>query len=168
VSVGVAVGISVGVLVGVFVGASVGVWVAVGRSVGVLVGVSVGVSVGVLVAVLVGTFVGVCVAVGVSVGTVVGVEVAVGVDVGGLEPYSKAPISNPAPCGRLTPRWSASGPAGAASTAGLLATSAWVRVGPPLSANGARMAERGWLGTISLPEGVNPLVPEFPSWPIRL
>ena len=96
VAVGVAVLVVVGV--GVSVGVAVGVLVAVGVSVGVAVGV--GVSVGVLVAV------GVRVAVGVGVAVKVRVGVAVEVGVGVLVTWSSyAPMSQAAPCGRVTPRW---------------------------------------------------------------
>src|SRR5690606_7482973 len=79
------------------------VFVTIGR---VVVAVGVGVSVGVSV----GVADGVALGVGVSVGVFVAVGSAVGVPVGvgGLEPNSKAPMSNCAPCGRGAPRWSVS------------------------------------------------------------
>jgi hypothetical protein len=49
---------------------------------------------------------------------------------------SYAPMSQAAPCGRATPRWSAPEQAPAASMAGLPARSARVGVSPPLSASG--------------------------------
>src|SRR6478609_8644894 len=66
-------------------------------------------------------------------------EVLVGVDVLGDRPYSYAPISQFAPCGRETPRWSvdeqvALSPVLMANEPG---SSAMLRVGPPLSASGA-------------------------------
>ena len=60
---------------------------------------------------------------------------------GGLLIHSSsyAPMSQLAPCGRVTPRWSVVGQSAAfaASIAGLPGSRAWVWVGPPLSASGA-------------------------------
>src|SRR5215208_8131018 len=54
---------------------------------------------------------------------------------------AKAPMSQAAPCGRLTPRWSVAGggQATAASIAALGRCKAWVSVGPPLAASGPRL-----------------------------
>src|SRR6266540_447678 len=96
---------------------------------------------GVGVGVLVGVFVGVAVATGVSIGVLVGV--LVGVTVGGVESTSTsyAPISQAAPCGRVTPRWSVAGQPVfvPASMAGEPASRAWVCVKPPLFARGPRL-----------------------------
>src|SRR5215216_4009438 len=64
--------------------------------------------------------------------------VVFGASVSGGGTNSKAPMSQAAPCGRLTPRWSVAGGghSTAASIAGLSGCKAWVCVGPPLSASG--------------------------------
>ena len=69
-------------------------------------------------------FVGVGVCVGVDVGA--DVFVGVGVCVGAAPADSYAPMSQPAPCGRATPRWSVAGQAAAPPTsmAGLPTNSA--------------------------------------------
>src|SRR5215207_2376869 len=81
------------------------------------------------------------VAVGVSVG--VPVSVLVGVFVGGVESTSSsyAPISQAAPCGRVTPRWSVAGQPVfvPVSMAGEPASRAWVCVKPPLFASVPRL-----------------------------
>src|SRR5689334_16675693 len=120
---GVLVGVFVGVLVGVLVGGTV---VLVGVLVAVLVGVLVAVLVGVLVAVLVGVFVRVVVGVLVRVAVLVGVA-------GGSNSY--APLSQAAPCGRATPRWSVAGGGQFTplSIAGLSDCNAIVCVAPPFS-----------------------------------
>lgn len=58
--------------------------------------------------------------------------------------HSKAPMSQPEPCGREMPRWSVAGGGQptAASMAGLPEPSAWVCMGPPLSASAWRRAAR--------------------------
>ena len=127
------------------VGVRVGVNVAVGCT-GVFVGVKVAVNVAVE-----GTevFVGVKVGVNVTVGgteVLVGVKVAVKVAVGGTEVFvgtedtsnSYAPISQPLPCGRVTPRWSVALQAllsPPASSAELPTPRALVWVKPPLFAS---------------------------------
>jgi len=134
--VGIEVGVGVSVAVGTGVAVGDGVSVGEGVSVGVTVGASVGVGVSVGVGIGVGVSVGAGVGVGVSVGTGVGEGVGVGVSVD-AGPSSKDPMSHAAPCGRETPRWSAEGHESVSplSMAGLPAESAWVRVGPPLSAS---------------------------------
>src|SRR5215203_1153559 len=64
--------------------------------------------------------------------------VVFGASVSGGGTNSKAPMSQAAPCGRLTPRWSVAGGghSTAASIAALPGSKAWVCVGPPLSASG--------------------------------
>lgn len=140
--------VGVGVRVAVAVRVEVGVAVVVGVSVGVGVRVWVGVTVAVRVDVLVAVVVGVCVEVGVAVlvavvvGVRVRVAVAVGVGVGGSLP-SYAPISHS--IWRATPRWSSNahalpplpGKAGLPAQMALLPLSnIWVKVEPPLLANG--------------------------------
>src|SRR5215208_2743545 len=57
---------------------------------------------------------------------------------------SKEPMSDAAPCGRATPRWSVVAPKESPlSMAGLPASKAWVFVGPPLSARGPSLGSRG-------------------------
>src|SRR5580765_467865 len=73
--------------------------------------------------------------------------------------------------GRTKRRWSLEGQSllGAASTAGLPGTSAWVKVDPPLLARiGLRMASIGLADTMSALPGLKPRMPEAPSCPNRL
>lgn len=99
-------------------------------------GVDVVVAVGVVDGVVVGVFVRVAVAVGDAV--LVGDAVAVGEGLGYDDSY--APISHPACCGRVVPRWSMAGQSVPlllpVSIAGLPESRAWVCVDPPLFANG--------------------------------
>src|SRR5215211_2351598 len=62
-------------------------------------------------------------------------------------------MSQAAPCGRLTPRWSVSGGGQltAASIAALGRCKAWVCVGPPLSASGPRLGSAESAKPQSLP-----------------
>lgn len=87
-----------------------------------------------VVGVLVGVFVGVDVATpaGVFVGVLVGVFVTAPSPHSPVW-HSKAPMSQPEPCGREMPRWSVlgGGQPTAALIAGLPVPSAWVCVGPP-------------------------------------
>src|SRR5207249_1400513 len=84
---------------------------------------------------------------------------------------SKAPISHAAPTGRATPRWSVATMHGAASIAGLPATSACVLVGivgPPLSfsvGDKTLVVVTPAAGTISVAPIVTPEVPELPLAP---
>src|SRR3954462_8544395 len=72
-------------------------------------------------------------------------------------------MSQAGPCGRVTPRWSEAGQsaAEAASIAGLPASRAWVRLGPPLAANGPIRGSMGEEWGLTLPTWV-PLVLEMP------
>src|SRR5215216_4490023 len=86
--------------------------------------------------------------------------VVFGASVSGGGTNSKAPMSQAAPCGRLTPRWSVAGGghSTAASIAALGRCKAWVCVGPPLSASGP---SKGSTPERELLAGLKPqLVPE--------
>ena len=89
-----------------------------------------------------------------------GTGVGVGAGGGGSAPNSNPPMSLATPCGRANPRWSVAGAmlSSPLSMAGLPASRAWVKVGPPLSSKGPRSGSCPVTLPVRSPTSVHPLV----------